>query len=134
MSASKEQRGSAPGGGGYFEEAVVGVPGVYSALSSQVPGKGGEKAKFRVDACVAIKGPQVVFLKNLRAPEQVPQHLEEEGFPSQSKSRINCPCQSAREARAWSRRLHLLVTANPPLPSCGLTFLSLSSLICETEQ
>ena len=35
-------------GEGYFEEAVVDVPGVCSALSSWVPGKGGEKAEFKM--------------------------------------------------------------------------------------
>lgn len=36
----------------------------------------GRKVEFKVDVCFAIKCPQ-----NLRVPEQVQQHLEEEGLP-----------------------------------------------------
>ena len=36
------------GGEGYSEEAVGSVPGVYSMLSSWVPGKGGEKTEFKM--------------------------------------------------------------------------------------
>ena len=44
-----QSRGEVPQRGeSYSEEAVVDVPGVYSALSSWVPAKGGEKTEFKM--------------------------------------------------------------------------------------